>query len=80
MSYKVDLIGDEESGFATVRVDVWSGNGRHWIAYFRKDEDGKLNLDTKAETPERSKEDVSNSDVSDRMEEALRHHEFELAE
>ena len=47
----VSKLSNEGTGFESLRVDHWNGNGRHWVTYFRENDDGLWEPYTTAVTP-----------------------------
>ncbi|MFC6837235.1 hypothetical protein [Halomarina ordinaria] len=38
----ITVLGKGATGEYTVRVDTWDGTNRHWVYYFKKNENGDL--------------------------------------
>ena len=70
----------EVEGRSVIRVDNWDMTNRHWLSYFEINDEGRLELYSTAETQyEPTKENLSNSDVSDNARSALEEAGFNLA-
>lgn len=55
--YTIDVLSNNPVGTEVVRVDMWDSANRHWIYYFRRNDDDELELHTGAVTPRKSTEE-----------------------